>query len=46
MSELHMLPAETTRSPEHPPLWPVAAVILLVVFVPSLIAFGMALLRP
>ena len=49
MSELHLSPETApaaTEEPAHKSLWPVAAVILLVVFTPALLAWGMSLLRP
>jgi hypothetical protein len=48
MSELHTLPPATSDAEHaaHKSLWPVAAVILLVVFTPALLAWGMSLLRP
>jgi len=49
MSELHTLPqahvAEAAEHAAHKSLWPVAPVILLVVFAPALLAWAMSLLR-
>lgn len=46
MSDLPLNPGAPHTIQPHRSLWPVAAVILLVVFVPALIAWGFTMLKP